>query len=262
MRIHSLYYYPVKSLAQVSTDSLTCEEAGPRWDREWMLVDGAGKFVTQRELPAMALLHPKVDATHLTVSSADGHSLRVPLDPVAREITSVQVFSDSVNAWDEGNEAADWFSQRLGRELRLVRYGPGGRLTGKEGEERKVRFPDSYPLLVVTRESLAEINSRLPEPQSVLRYRANVVLEGASAPWEEDQWSSLEIGEHEFPVGKACTRCPITTVDPATGNRGPEPLRTLATFRRQGTKVVFGVYLRSSPGAVLRTGASVKARLK
>lgn len=257
MRIHSLYIYPVKSLGPVRVDSFLCELRGPQHDREWMLVDENDKFLSQRDFPALALLSPRVGANGLTISDREGAALSVPHENPGRVISPVEIWGDTVNAWDEGDAAASWLSERVGARVRLVRSGPGGR---NNSRGVPVRFPDSYPLLLITLESLGDLNARLPAESSVsaLRFRPNIVVEGA-APWAEDSWGGFETGGARFAHGKPCARCVIVNVDPATGERGGEPLKTLAGFRRQGNKVLFGQYFESVAGVTLRTGMELRA---
>lgn len=259
MKIHSLHFYPVKSCGAVTVDKLACDARGPFYDREWMVVDAAsGKFVTQRELPRMQLIRPRVDAGRLVLTAPDAAELALPLERAAtmghRE---VEVWGQPVRAEDEGEGAARWFSAVLGRELALVRLGAGERLTGSGELTRSVRFPDSAPLHLCSLSSLADLNSRLAAPVEIGRFRPNIVIEGA-APFAEDEWQGIEVEGLRLPIFKACSRCTITTVDPETTSRGPEPLKTLATYRKRGTKIEFGQYLLSFDRVELRTGMEVQ----
>lgn len=265
MRIEQLYLFPVKSLAPVELRELHLTETGPALDRAWMVVDEAGKFVTQRELPRMSQVQPSLDleesALVLALKEDATKSIKIPLRPRDKKQSGeVRIWSDSLSAADCGAEAAAFLSSFLGQPLRLVR------LTDprtKEGEHaRALSFVDDYPIHVASLSSLADLNARLPGPLGILRFRPNIVVSGAE-PWEEDHWKSLRAGGHELRAGRACTRCAITTVDPQSGARGPEPLKTLAGFRRNAkNKIEFGLYLHSAPGAVLRVGEELTATYK
>lgn len=259
MRIEKLYLFPVKSLAAVAVEELPLGECGPHWDREWMVVNESGVFVTQRELPRMALIRPELhpqDGT-LRLHSPGMPPLEIPLAraPAEQEKKrAVKIWSSETMAIDEGEEPSSWLSQALEQNsLRLVRL--GDHPIRKEGEHaRSIRFTDDYPLHLVSLSSLQDLNKRLPAPMEALRFRPNILVSGTKA-WEEDQWEAVGSDALELRVGRACTRCPITTVDPGSGERGPQPLKTLATFRRNSkNKVEFGLYLHSVPGAVLRIG--------
>ncbi len=259
MKVVALYLFPVKSLAPVKVDSLTCSEAGPLFDREWMLVDDAGKFLTQRELPRMALVQPELDfAEERLVLSAPGMSEKLAVSFSLRDKvpTKAMVWTDEVGVYDMGPEAAQWLSKFLEREVRLVRVLVGER--EKSGDEaRSLRLQDDYPLHVISLASLKDLNARLPSPIEALRFRPNIILDGET-PWAEDKWENVKIGAATFPVGRACTRCAITTVNPATGEKGNEPLKTLAGFRRNAkNKIEFGLYLHSVDKAELTMGMSV-----
>lgn len=259
MKIHSLHFYPVKSCGGVTVDKLALEARGPLYDREWMVVDAAtGKFVTQREIPAMQLVRPELENGHLLLSAPGGKEFALPLERAAtfghRE---VEVWGERVRAEDEGEKAGRWFSELLGRDLALVRLGAGERITGSGNLSRGVRFPDTAPLHLCSLSSLSDLNQRMAAPIEIGRFRPNIVIEGAEA-WAEDGWEGVEINNLRFPIFKACTRCAVTTVDPETATRGPEPLKTLATFRKRGTKVEFGQYLLSFDGVDLRQGMEIR----
>jgi uncharacterized protein YcbX len=225
-----------------------------------MITGGDGKFVTQRELPALAHVKPylDVDAGVLRLTyEGQRHGVEVPLTPAGALIES-EIWGDMVPALDEGLEAADWLTAALGVPLRLARITAAQRQrTG--ADPRSVRFVDSYPLHVACLSSLDDLNARLPSPIGIDRFRANVVLAGG-APWSEDNWTALRMGGATFRLGKRCERCVITTVDPHTARKGVEPLKTLAGFRRNAkNKIEFGQYLHSSPGAELTVGMDVEA---
>lgn len=261
MRIEQLYLFPVKSLAGIEVSELSLTETGPALDRAWMVVDEDGRFLTQRELPRMALVQPSLAGEALTLTLKEsGESLAVPA-AAAGEI-SVNVWSDTLPARSCGAEADAFLTRFLGRPAHLVR------LTDprtKEGEHaRSLSFVDDYPLHIVPLASLQDLNARANSspPLDVLRFRPNIVVSGTE-PWEEDRWKAVRAGSHELRAGRACTRCPITTVEPATAERGPEPLKTLAGFRRNAkNKVEFGLYLHSAPGAVLRVGQELEVVYK
>lgn len=243
IEIASLFVHPVKGLAAVAVERLTLSEHGPDWDREWMLVDPDGAFVTQRDDPKLALVVPEIDeaAGVLRLRHAtDGASpVEVPLHAGAgRTRRDVRVWYDTVPAFDEGEEVAEWLGARLDRPLRLVRV-PDDHARSVPAQftaaAATTRFTDAFPLLVIGEASLAALNDRLDAPVGMRRFRPNVVVRGAE-PHAEDCWQRIRIGGASGPVlafGKCCSRCQVTTIDPDTAEvaaRG-EPLRTLAGYR-------------------------------
>jgi hypothetical protein len=145
-------------------------------------------------------------------------------------------------ARDAGDEAAEWLGRFLGTSCRLVCL-PDDRVRAVDPEFARpgdqVGFADGFPFLVIARASLDDLNARLPEPLSMVRFRPNLVIGGAT-PYAEDGWRRIRVGALELRLVKPCSRCTVPTVDPATGERGPEPLRTLTGYRRRGNKVYFG----------------------
>lgn len=240
VRVSALYTYPIKSCAGLSHDKLMLDSRGPKHDREWMVVDAGGMFITQREIPRMALIKPVLDSGGMTVNAPDMQTLRVPYAGADRERRHVTVWRFQGEAEDAGDEAAEWFSQFLGMASRLVRMPDDlKRLTSTDYTDvaGEVRFADGYPLLFISKASLADLNDRLAErrksPVPMNRFRPNVVISGCG-PFAEDGWTQMTIGGIRFDVVKPCARCAITTVDQAVGHAPDvrEPLATLATFRR------------------------------
>jgi hypothetical protein len=214
-------------------------------DRHWMLVRPNGRFVTQRELPRMALVRTALDDRTLTLTAPDRPPLHVARD--ARSTTlDVTVWKFDGRGIDCGDAAAEWVSSFLETPLRLVHFDPEvPRVCSPEWtqETRAVtEFSDGFPMLVVSRASLAELNARLPKALPMERFRPNLVLDGVDE-FAEDRIHELRAGGITIRVVKPCMRCAITTTDQQTGERdGVEPLQTLKTFRfdSQQRGVAFG----------------------
>jgi uncharacterized protein len=258
MKITALYFYPVKSLAGIRVETLPLEAAGPRFDREWMVVGEDGKFVTQRELPKMQLLRTELTDGALILRAPGGKAARILFRKAPDALRPVEVWGTKVEGADEGAEAADFLSAELGRKLSLVRLGPGGRREGSPGARYDVRFADACPILLCSEDSLRELNARAGQELSAERFRPNVVIAGAPA-FAEDGWPGFSVNNMYFKSIRACTRCAVTTVDPVTAARGPEPLKTLATFRKKGGKVAFGQYFLSPGAGELKVGMELRA---
>lgn len=235
-RIASLHVYPVKSCRGIDVDALRLTETGPEWDRRWMIVRSAdGRFVTQRSHPAMARIRTSIGGGSLRLAGDDIEALVVPVDH-GGESRRVVVWNDQCLGVDAGETAADWLAAVLGEPLRLVRIDPARpRLadTAHAGPGRHpVSFADGYPVLMISRESLADLNRRLPAAIPMERFRPNVVIEGVAA-YAEDEMARFRFGTVVLRGVKHCTRCAIPTTDQRTGARDPcqEPLRTLKTYR-------------------------------
>ena len=232
--ITGLYVYPVKSCRGIALERAELEATGIAGDRHWMLVRPNGRFVTQRELPRMALV-----VTRLTDSSLSLDAPGMPLLEVGRNAEGV---ARPVTVWkfdgrgiDCGEHAAAWVSQFLETPLRLVRFDPGvPRVCSPEwtpGTRAVTEFSDGYPILVIARASLAELNSRLPRALPMERFRPNIVIDGVAA-FDEDRVHELRAGPVTLRLVKPCTRCSITTTDQQKGAvDGVEPLRTLKEYR-------------------------------
>jgi uncharacterized protein YcbX len=253
--IASLHIYPVKSCRGIALETSPVGERGLAFDREWMIVDGDGRFVTQREVPRLALVEPSLTNAALELEAPGSGRLVVPLsfDGPARPVT---VWGDSVAAVDQGDEAAAWLSSALRLPLRLVRFDLAVRrycnvtYAGESGAH--TAFADAYPLLILSEASLADLNSRLEEPLPMNRFRPNVVLSGIDA-YDEDHIDEIRVGGLALKLVKHCTRCQITTTDQSTAVVGTEPLSTLARYRMNAALggVTFGMNAIVAAGAGL-----------
>ena len=238
-----LLLYPIKSCAGIAVRSATVLESGLSalgvHDREWMLVTDDGQFLTQREHPRMALIRPLPDGDQLRVHAPGMDEFALPLawtDAAAKR--TVKIWDDTVDAADCGDAAANWFSAALGTPCRLVRFPRDAvRPTSTKwtnGVPAQTRFSDGYPLLLIGQASLDDLNARLVaagrHALPMDRFRPNLVVDGIDA-CEEDFLAALTIGGVEIRPVKPCARCPIPSVDQATGIPGPNPLDILQTYR-------------------------------
>jgi uncharacterized protein YcbX len=239
-----LRVHPVKSCRGFAVAEWELDRFGLALDRAFMIVDEErGLFLTQREEPRLALVVPRVDGAALTLSAEGAGAVAVDLARRDGNRIPIEVWRHRGEGVDQGAEAARWLSALLGRSLRLVRIPPDHERRvnpDRVPEPAFTAYSDGYPLLVLSRESLADLNGRLPAPLAMERFRPNLVIEGVAA-YAEDGWRRIRVGQVELEIVKPCDRCGITTVDPQTGARdGREPLRTLNRYRRRDGAVYFG----------------------
>lgn len=273
--ITELTIYPVKSCAGIALTEAVITASGLSYggvcDREWMLVDGNGLFLTQREYPRMACLRISVTADALQVDTDNLETLSIPLtaNATAQHI-KVQVWDTELIADDAGEEAANWFSKALSTTCRLVRFSPhaqryaNAKWTGDT--LAPTRFADGYPMLLIAQASLDDLNHRAiaqgREALTMNRFRPNIVIDGVEA-FEEDYAASylLDNGVQLRPV-KPCPRCPIPAIDQFTGEVGASPLDILQSYRANPIvdgEITFGmnVVLDHGDGLVVRVGDEV-----
>lgn len=229
------------------------ERRGLAGDRRWMVVDGGGKFISQRERPQLTRLTAEGNGDGLTISG-DGVSIAVyPEKQVQR---SVRVWRDMVTAKGANPDADAALSDAMGEKVHLVFMDEATeRPVDPSWGEGEVSFADGFPILVTNIASLRDLNQRLSAPVVMERFRPNVVID-CDAPWAEDGWKTIEAGSARLSLVKPCGRCVVTTTDQATGARpSDEPLRTLATFRRSKNRRAPGVLFGwnatvASPGII------------
>lgn len=242
MRVAELSVFPLKSARGRPVDALTVEARGFAGDRRWMLVDPKGRFVSQRELPALARLSAVVTDEGLRLTLED-ETIEVARPPIGGGRLPVRIWSDTLEL-PEATDAATWLTARFERPLRLVHQPDDAiRLTSRDWglSDDQVGLADSFPILVATAASLRDLERQLATPLGMERFRPNLVIEGAT-PWAEDGWARLRIGGVELDLVKPCVRCVITTVDQRLGVvTGEEPLAGLRRLRRSADRRVPGV---------------------
>ncbi len=258
MYISRLLVYPVKGCGGIEVPESALDAYGMRYDRNWVVVDENGRFISQRTHPMLCLVKPVMAKGCLVLSAPDMPELSLDLLVDGSPIT-VSVWDDVVTGTDVGEMGALWFSRYLGEQVRLAAIGPGysRNVTHRDYVySAQVHFGDAFPLLVIGQSSLDSLNTRLDAPVLMERFRPNIVIEGC-LPHEEDTWCDIVAGETILRFGKQCARCKVTTIDQASGQLGKEPLKSLAGYRNFNGKVCFGAYYIPLAGRVLRVGDPV-----
>jgi uncharacterized protein YcbX len=268
--IAALNIYPVKSCRGIALREAKIGRAGFELDRHWMVTNEGGRFLTQREVPRLALIVPSLDGRQLTLEAPGMSPLQVPAATGTPSL-QVTIWSDKAPALDAGGEVATWLSSVLERPVRLVAFDPDGvRPTKKEwtqGEEALNEFSDGFPFLVTSQASLEDLNTRLAEPLPMNRFRPNVVLDGVEA-YGEDRIHELADGGVRLRLVKPCDRCKITTTNQLTAEVSPvnEPLATLKTYRwsKEMRGVLFGqnAFAVAGRGSTLRVGQKLEITWK
>jgi len=261
--LSEIFIYPVKSLGAIRLTQAQVEERGLRYDRRWLIIDDNNRFVTQRSYPSMALIEVTITDNGLLLRHRmrDLGALIVPFQPETFDLLTVTVWDDQIEAVIVNDSSNRWLSEALGFSARLV-YLPdtSPRLADSDYAplDANVSFADGFPFLVIGQSSLDDLNTRLPEPVSMMRFRPNLVFEGGM-PYDEDQWYEFTIGKLTFYGVKPCARCIMTTVDPEKGEIvGKEPLKTLSTYRRRNNKIFFGQNVMTHQSGVLKIGDEIQ----
>lgn len=251
--IQALYVYPVKSGHAIPRSRVRVETTGLEWDRQWMVVDDQGIFLSQRTRRRLALVTPEIRDEHLVLGFPGLPPLHVALAPGGDEVP-VRVWKHAGTALDAGTEAARWVSEALGQAARLVRASPSmGRVADRQytGElVAPLAFADGFPILVCNEASLQAIHARMPRAVPMDRFRPNVVLGGLPA-FAEDHIDALHIGAVTLRLVKPCTRCVVPSIDQRTGEPSTDPTPVLRAMRfdRALRGVTFGESSVVSHGA-------------
>jgi uncharacterized protein len=244
IQVSRLFIYPIKSLGGISLQTVKLEPRGFALDRRWMLVDENGNFLSQRTKPSMALLQPSITDAGIEVihQQYPSQKIVIPFLPTVKKTLRVTVWDDNCEALEMDDNINTWFSEQLQQTCKLVymhdnsmrqvdmRYAPQNAITS---------FSDGYPVLLLSEESMLDLNSRLEVELPINRFRPNLVIKGC-LPYEEDTMAKIKIGDLELLGVKLCSRCVMTTINQQTAEQQKEPLKTLAGYRNKNNKIYFG----------------------
>lgn len=263
MHVAALFRYPVKSLRGHPLDSAELERCGIAGDRRWMVVDARHRFVTRREVPAMALIDVTPTEDGLVLGHPTLGRCTVTWPGEDAETTDAIVWRDTLPVRLGNGDADAFLSAALGRPVRLAyQFDPTLRpVVPKHAHDGDhVSFADGFPLLVTTEASLRAVNAQLATPVSMVRFRPNLVIAG-NEPWAENRWRRLRIGAVTLRLPAACARCIMVTQQPDTGERleGDEPLTTLRAMGRTAPgKILFGENAIPERLGTVRVGDTVE----
>lgn len=260
-QLSNLTYYPIKACRGFDAKESNIERMGLEHDRRMMVVTTDGDFLTQREFPKLALITPALSNRVITLSAPNFDSMQVALQ--------TEGFSWPVNIWkskgvaaiDQGDDAANWFSDWLDLSVRLVHIAGG--VHRKLNPDYAINaddhtgFADGYPVLIISEGSLQDLNSRLEDPLPMNRFRPNIVVKDCE-PFAEDGWRRIKIGDIEMALVKPCARCVVTTIDKETLAQSKEPLQTLEKYRRHALGAIFGMNVIPLNRGRLEVGMTVR----
>ena len=275
--ITQLFIYPIKSCAGIEVNAARMTPTGLQWDREWMIVDQHGMFLTQRQIPHMVWITPSLTEDALILNAPAQPEIRIPLNQRGKAL-EVTVWRDTLLADDMGDAVAHWLDGYLdvpGKNYRLVRFAADGhRISATQwtGEvQAPNKFSDGFAVQVVTQQALDDLNARLTatghEPVGMLRFRPNIVIEGLDAHTEDDL-SNMTVhaagGLVSLDLCKPCPRCPIPDIDPFTAQSTPSVSDALKTYRmlpKMDGAICFGMnaVIRGGVGQLIHTGEPFEA---
>lgn len=262
MVLSDIYIYPVKSLAGIRVENWEVVETGLKYDRQWMLIDQQGQFLSQRRLPKMALIQTRLTESELILSAPNFADLHLSLEPKDGAIISSTVWKDCCDARHISNDTDAWFSDVLQMPCTLV-YLPPETKRGVDlhyaNEADRVAFSDGFPFLIISENSLNSLNSQLENPVEMARFRPNLVISGCDA-YAEDFWREIQIGNIDFRLPKPCSRCSVPAINPNTAEVGKEPLTTLNRLRKANGKIYFGQNALHNSCGVLKIGEAVSVK--
>ena len=216
--ILAIKIYPIKSFRGISLTSALAMNAGFEFDRRWMLIDENNRFISQREFPILAQFITKIENNQLSVSYK-GSIVSFDTDLTMVREFSAKVWDDEALVQEINLDVSDWFS------------------------DIPVSLADGYPYLIIGDKSLEFLNSKLEKPVTMNQFRPNIVIK-TEYPHQEDDLEIITIGDVKFSNIKPCGRCMMVNTNQNNSIIGKEPLKTLATYRKSGNSVNFGVNYR------------------
>jgi hypothetical protein len=226
-----------------------------------MLVDDENRFMTQRQFPLLALLQSRITELGVAVHhKRNGLNFTIPFEPATDSFVDVVIWDDVCAAQLVGEDADRWFSNILSFPCRLV-YMPDRTErkidTRYAGNNETTAFADAFPFLMIGQSSMDDLNARLSEKVAVNRFRPNIVFKGGQ-PYEEDEMARFTVHDIEFYGVKLCARCTIPAINQETAERGKEPSKTLAAYRKRGNNIYFGQNLLHKGEGVISVGDRIE----
>jgi len=267
LTLTEIWIYPVKSLGGIRMRSAKVLQKGLEFDRRWMLVDSDGVFMTQRIHPRMALFKLAMNGDQFVITYEDNTRKHVALSAVrlngsrvdsGKQMTA-RIWNDEVSVVEVDRAISEWFSRQLEFECRLVSFpevNPRAVDPAFGVNNENVSLADAYPFLIIGQSSLDDLNRKLDSAVPMNRFRPNFVFTGGQ-PYEEDRWTNFRIGDNRFLGVKPCARCALPTINQDTAEKGTEPLYTLSTYRKNGSKVFFGQNLLAVDHSIVVEGDPV-----
>lgn len=259
LTVTGIWIYPIKSLGGIPLTEAGLRPKGIDQDRRWMIVDEQGVCMTQREFTRMSAFAVQRDGEQFIVTF-NGDVLNLsPGEADYSKPVDAQVWDDQVRVYEVSAGHSAWLSARLDKTCKLVFFpedNPRQIDVNYAAQGKHVSLADAFPLLIIGEQSLQDLNTRLPAPITMNRFRPNVVFSGG-IPYEEDLWMDFRIGSVRMSGVKRSARCVLTTIDPVTGQKGPEPLRTLARYRKEGNKIFFGQNVIHHEHGTIRLGDTI-----
>ena len=260
MVIKSVTIYPIKGMRGTEVQSAITLERGFENDRRYMLIDKTNTFISQRSHPLLALIHPEIKNSHITISFKEAN-FSFSLTQSTNVAIAARLFENVVSGTLVSAEVDEYFSKLLNDEVRLIKMNDSdirNKKLIKGPESTQVSFADGYPYLIAGTASLDQLNKKLDQPVLMDRFRPNIVVETEMAH-EEDNWESIKIGTAKMMVIKTCARCPVVTINQQTAEKSKDTLKTLATYRRKDNKVFFGANAISLGNSRISVGDEVVA---
>ncbi len=247
--VSSINIYPLKSTKGTSLQKSAISNRGLQYDRRWVIIDSQNQAITARDFPQLLDISSLINGASLRLFYKDKLIGELSIKEKVGDLINLSIFSEGTSGLVKNQSLNTWFSEFLHVSCKVVYMREGdirpvaAKRGGKPGDE--VSYADECPILLIGDASLNDLNSRLGEKLSMDRFRPNIVVSGC-APYEEEKWATITIGDTEYEINQTCKRCVFITIDPMSKEKHErqEPLRTLATYKqRPGGGVIFGVHL-------------------
>ncbi|WP_158269375.1 MOSC domain-containing protein [Saccharospirillum sp. MSK14-1] len=259
-QITALYHYPIKSFAGIAVERLAFDSAGPVDDRRWMLVNAKGRFVSQRDMPELANFGVQSQGDGYRITAPDGDYRNLIRGVASTAPITVTVWKDDLDGWEVSSELSAWFSDKLGKAVRLVYLGTESERRVPDAaalDHERVGFADGYPLLLCNQSSLEGLNERAGVELDVRRFRPNLVVSGLPMD-QELELGRLTLADGHLQLLKPCERCSIPAVDPDTGVYQRAVATALKEHSRFNGKTIFGMNAVARGVSELRVGDSAQ----
>ncbi|WP_301099579.1 MOSC N-terminal beta barrel domain-containing protein [Otariodibacter sp.] len=253
MQISQLHLYPIKSTLPYTVHQAFVQPQGLNFDREFMITEVDGKFITARKDEILYKFSAYPLPTGMVISAPDGEKLFVHYHDFSQTQSS-EVWGNHFPSFVANEKINQWLSLYFNRPVQLRWLGQQSQRQLSQSNSMPMSFADSNPILLTSEKSLAQLNEWSPIHSIMQQFRSNIVIDGLKA-FEEDHWQRIQIGEVTFTVAQQCTRCILITRNIETNQLDPnaEPFRTLKKYHtNEKGKPTFGIHLIPENSGVIK----------
>lgn len=230
-------------------------------DRNWMLIDEQGNFLSAREIPELLQFSTAIESDTNTLEliyKPTGVNFKYQLNPSEGAVLKAKIWDDPIQTLHPSPEFSQFFSDCLKQKTFAVFTNKESNRIKKSKTDKKFRLnlADAFPFLILGENSIQHLSEIFMEKIDIRRFRPNFIFTGGS-PYEEDQWNKITIEENSFLCEKKCARCKVIGLNPDSSEYSPEILKLMNKTRKENNQVFMGMNLSLEEGTIIKINSCI-----